>query len=101
MENTNFFTFVVALTAIPCILFALGYILGVKTYAYTYAHFKKFEEAATARKVMLASQASVKREQGLKQTLVRMRDTYGVDLSEKHQEGPSEEIEQILGRGPH
>jgi hypothetical protein len=83
------------------LLLSVGFACGVFAYLYTYVHFKKQEEVRASKRVMMAEQRALTQVDSTKQLLERLRARYGMDLSEKHAEGPSEEIKEVLSRGPH
>ena len=86
---------------LPVATFVAGFAIGVFAYAVTYVAFKRTEELSAKKRIVIAEQRALHQVDGTKQLLERLRSRYGMDLSDKHAEGPSEEIEQILSKGPH
>lgn len=78
----------------------LGVLAGLWIYAHVYGHFLAREEDRANRKVLKALQEHNKKQVDAKLVAQRLKEMYGNDLSARHQEVISEEVERVLGTGP-
>lgn len=79
----------------------IGLLAGIWAHAHLYQHFLKSEEEKANRKVIRALNDQNKKQIDAKLVVKRLQEVYGNDLSADHQQIVSEEVERVLGTGPH
>jgi len=79
---------------------AVGYVLGVWSYAQTYASFLVHQEAKADRKVQRALMERDRARMDRARMIERIRRAEGDTLTPQQEEVVTEEVERILGAGP-
>ena len=77
-----------------------GFVAGVWAYATVHANFFNRVEDSVKRRVAIALAAEREKRGKVEEVRKRLVDQWGPDLSQKHQEVISEEVERVLGAGP-
>ena len=86
------------LAVVPALI--AGFIVGVYAYAHVHGHFFGKVEESVKRRVAIALAAEREKRGKVEEVRKRLVDQWGPDLSEKHQEVISEEVERVLSAGP-